>query len=235
MKVIIIVDLEEKTIQINDQVHNLDEFFDIQKGSFSVPINFTQIDYPKIDYIEEPIVEKCVIDSNRKNTIDVEMIKSNPCNLKDIENQTEQLCITAVKLNGNALKYVKVQTPDIVKYAVETTGTAIKYVLPELITLELCINAIEKNAWAFEYLTDYQTPELCMMAVLKEPLNIRFVKELTGVLCEKAVELNGFALKFIPKELQSEKMCITSIKQNKKYIEFVKNETVLYIITVLSN
>jgi len=53
--------------------------------------------------------------------------------LKDVIDQTPEICLAAVKQNGCALKYVIEQTPEICLAAVKQDGCALEYVSQEII------------------------------------------------------------------------------------------------------
>jgi hypothetical protein len=53
------------------------------------------------------------------------------------------------------------------------------------------------------------------------------LKILNADLCECAVTINGFALEYIPKEFQTFNICLIALKQNKKSIKYVLNDSML--------
>jgi len=62
--------------------------------------------------------------------------------LRNVEYQTEEICLAAVKNNGNALKYVQYQTEEICRAACLNDKFAIKYVHDQ--TEELCLDVISR-------------------------------------------------------------------------------------------
>lgn len=63
--------------------------------------------------------------------------------LKDFQEQTEEMCITAVKQNGMALQFVNYQTDEICLKAVRQNGMALKYVKRQ--TEKICTAAYKQN------------------------------------------------------------------------------------------
>ncbi|CCL32311.1 hypothetical protein BN174_3960007 [Clostridioides difficile E15] len=67
-----------------------------------------------------------------------------------------------------------------------------------------------------------QTEELCLIAVRKQPLSLRFVEKQTEEICLEAVRRNGMALKFVDKH--TEEICIEALKQDKHSILYIDNK-----------
>lgn len=82
----------------------------------------------------------------------LEEVSENGSLLKNIEEQTEELCLAAVRSKGGALKYVKEPTPKIVLEAVKQDGGAIHFV-------------------------DNPSHELIETAVMKKPVNLLVMAE----------------------------------------------------------
>lgn len=84
----------------------------------------------------------------------IKKVKKNPFFLKEIEDQTEAMCLEAVERNGSALKYVKKQTP------------------------ELCFKAVKEDGWALEYI-EKQTSKICLEALKEEAYVLGLIGEKT--------------------------------------------------------
>ena len=84
--------------------------------------------------------------------------------LRDIKNQTEEICKIAVQQNGRALEYVNNQTYEICKLAVKQNGSSLRYVFLEYRTDELCKIAVQSNGNALQYVEN-QTREICILAL----------------------------------------------------------------------
>lgn len=71
-----------------------------------------------------------------------------------VKNQTPEICIRAVKNDGYALSHVKIQTPELCLAAVKSNFNAISCVNLNLLTQEMCNEAIKQNERIREYLLD---------------------------------------------------------------------------------
>ena len=83
--------------------------------------------------------------SKEKEQEYIEKINKNPIFLKEIEDQTEVICLEAVERNGSALKYVKKQTPELCFKAVKEDGWALEYV--EKQTFKICLEAVKEDGY----------------------------------------------------------------------------------------
>jgi len=75
---------------------------------------------------------------------DLKAVKLDGLNLRDIKNQTEEICLTAIEQNPYALCFVKSQTVKICSAAVEKDDFTIVYVN----------NEFKKNQKLIEWETD---------------------------------------------------------------------------------
>ena len=92
----------------------------------------------------------------------MERVKYDYRELKNIENQTDGMCILAIRQNYKALEYVKNQTE------------------------ELCLEAIKYNYKALEYVKE-QTEYLCLEAIKKDCNALKYVRNKTEGLIIKAI------------------------------------------------
>ena len=119
--------------------------------------------------------------SKEKEQEYIEKVKKDPIFLKEIEDQTEVICLEAVRRYGQVLEYVKEQTP------------------------ELCLKAVKRDGWALEYVKD-QTPEICLEAVKENIYALQFVKEKTLKICSEAVKQSKWALQFVKEQTEEMKL-----------------------------
>ena len=92
------------------------------------------------------------------------------------QEQTPELCMTAVRQNGRALEFVKEQTPELCMAAVRQAGYALDYVKEQ--TPEVCLGAVRQNGRALD-VVKVQTPEVCLAAVRQDRLALPCVKDET--------------------------------------------------------
>ncbi len=162
--------------------------------------------------------------------------------LKDIEDQTEELCLIAVEQNAFALQYakdqthkicmkaiqkdafaiqcVKEQTPELCMFAVKQNGSMLKYVKEQ--TPEICMEAVKQSKWNFDYVKE-QTPEICMEVIKQDGHTLKHVKEQTHELCLEAVKQSGLALRFVKE--QTPEICMEAVKRYGRALEYVKEQT----------
>ena len=57
-----------------------------------------------------------------------------------------------------------------------------------------------------------QTPEICLVAVRQDGMNLKFVNEQTPEICLAAVQQNGDVIVFVKE--QTPEICLTAIRQN---------------------
>ena len=79
-----------------------------------------RLGYPLLFILKNQNIELCIEAINQKYyTCDA---------MKEIQNQTEEMCLLAVKQNGMALQFVKNQTNEICLLAVKQNGMALQFV-----------------------------------------------------------------------------------------------------------
>ncbi|MGL5314588.1 MAG: DUF4116 domain-containing protein, partial [Peptostreptococcaceae bacterium] len=143
-----------KAIETNEQVEERIKFGNTQ-NTYDAPRN-TAVDNQSNFIDLEPIAEKEVIplevieptprklligdNNSSSNGNSLRLVRKDGMLLKDIQNQTKEICLEAVKQNGLALQYAKYQN--------------------ELI----CLAAINENISAYKYITN-KTPKLNLRAI----------------------------------------------------------------------
>ncbi len=140
--------------------------------------------------------------------------------LKDVINQTEEICLVAVRSNGMALEYVKEQTPNICLVAIQNNGMALRYVKEQ--TDELCLVAVQSNGLALQYVSN-QTEQVCLEAVKSNGLALQYVSNQTEQVCLEAVKSNGLALRFVKNK--NDIISLEAVRSNGLAIEHVINKT----------
>ncbi len=125
------------------------------------------------------------------------IVQKNGLELKNVSDQTDEICKIAVEQNGNALEYVKNQTDEICKIAVKKRGIALYYVKKQ--TEEICKLAVEQNGNALKWVKD-QTDEICIKAVKQNVCALTYVKNQTEILKRELLTL------------QSEEICKLAMK-----------------------
>lgn len=186
-------------------------------------------------------------DEETYNEIATIMASESGDSLVFIDNQTDDICLTAVKQNGLSLQYVKNKTEEICNQAIINAPYAIRYVpstepfyqsLAELAvrldgnmfqyinskqqTKSMVENAIKYNACNINYVNEeFISPDIIMKAVRKEPYLIsKFDPDdiETGVYYNTAVKKEGTALSQIPKDKITLSLCLTAVLEGSNAI-----------------
>lgn len=186
-------------------------------------------------------------DEETYNEIATLMASESGDSLVFIDNQTDNICLTAVKQNGLSLQYVKNKTEEICTQAIINAPYAIRYVpstepfyqsLAELAvrldgnmfqyinskqqTKSMVENAIKCNACNINYVNEeFLSPDIIMKAVKKEPYLIsKFDPDdiETGVYYNTAVKEDGTALSQIPKDKITLSLCLSAILEGSNAI-----------------
>jgi hypothetical protein len=147
-------------------------------------------------------------------------VQSDPSVLQYVWHQTEELCQLALNLNPEV--YVDVRRPDVETYKLNEHK---KYgrVMPFIFESEQ--KAIEevKNGDALLYYVQNPSPELCKIAIKKNPDNFPFIKQQTEELCAIALKKSGCYLQLVHN--QTEKLCLIAVKQDPHSLVYVINQT----------
>ena len=152
-----------------------------------------RIGYPLLFILKNQNIELCMEAINQRYYTCEAM--------KDIINQTDELCIEAVKNNGMALQFVKNQTPEICLLAVKENGMALQFVINQ--THEICLSAVKGNGMALQFVIN-QTHEICLSAVKGNGMALQFIKDKEYKLLFIITNIN----------IKSDNICSICISQN---------------------
>ena len=196
---------------------------------------------------QNPNVINLIDKSYLTNNLYLKVLSKNGLLLKNITNQTDEMCYTAVENNGLALEFAQFKTPEICQIAYQNDISAIKFI-PEP-SMQMCNDAIKKDITLIthtsshynpsnedlinlikknpKYLFDINNPtEDMVLEAVKQDCNIirKINKEyLSYNIYLEAVKQNSFLLEIVPIELQSIEMCIMAIKHRPFSIQQIKN------------
>ena len=90
------------------------------------------------------------------------------------DNQTEEICLTAVQQNGYALQCVHNQTDEVCLAAVKQDGYALQFVRNQ--TEAIVKAAVEQNGWALRYAHN-QTEAIVKAALANDPKAMQYVAD----------------------------------------------------------
>lgn len=140
--------------------------------------------------------------------------------LEYVKKQSDEICLSAVRQNGSALEFVENQTNKICKAAVKQSGLALKHVKTQ--TKEICLAAVKSNGMALQFV-EKQTEEICLAAVTQVGNVLFCVEEQTEEICLAAVRNDGGCIMYVKN--QTEEMCLIAVKESWTNIRYVKEQT----------
>ena len=198
-------------------------------------------DYTSLQYIREQTDYLCkyalrlnirALQYIRNQTTDIckYAINRNIRALIYIRDQTEELCKYGIDKQIRSLEFVKVQTEALCIYALDLDyNTAIEYI--NNFSERVCRHMISKSPMLLEYIPDErQTEDICISAVMKDPISLIFVCNKTNTICKIAVEQDYSMLKHIDQNDKTNKefiygLCVEAILQHPCAIRFIRNQT----------
>jgi hypothetical protein len=178
-------------------------------------------------------------------TIDIDIIKNNVYLLKFIDNQTDELCKSALKYNGLGLEYIKNKTYELSLIAVEQNGLALEYVNPDD-NYKLALNAVKQNPYAIKFVNfnldldiniflevvkkngrllnyipnKYYNYNIYLEAIKSDSYALEHINDQTYELCLLAVSKCGTVLKFVKE--QTYDICLAAINNYALSLQYVK-------------
>lgn len=157
----------------------------------------------------------------------MEAVKNDYMAIQFVHHQTPEICIEALKQDecgdDKVMKYIKAvyQTPEVCKKGIEFSyGNCLRYIANP--THEIIIMALKENGLNISDV-DNQTPEYCMLAMENaggmEILDNIHGKYQTPEICMEAIRRNPSELGYV--ENQTLEMCLLAIKKDPSVIYFV--------------
>lgn len=137
----------------------------------------------------------------------------------------------AIKNNPNALEFVKEihQTEDMILSLVKKDGLLLRYAYMK--SKEACVIAIKNNREAGDYIPDYLIGdnELIKLLMMEDLLkqNGMLLKDFDNPsieMCMIAIEQNGYAIMYVPKEIQTLELCILAISKFCCSLQFINDK-----------
>lgn len=117
-------------------------------------------------------------------------VRENPVSFRYLPFQDDKIAATAVKLMPENMRYVQDQKPKYRKPAREWDSMAAEIPLPD---------------------EEKRQIEADLERVIKEPLDLKDVKNKTPEICMAAVERNGYALEFVPEDKKTHELCLSAV------------------------
>ena len=137
--------------------------------------------------------------------------------------QSRDLVLNALRLKPEAIQFVRCQTQELANMVAFRSSEAMLHVRNEFYTPAMCLHALQKYGWSFNFVRPRnQTIQVCMAGVMRSRKALRNVVHQTPEICMAAVSNNGNALKFVRQ--QTPKICKMAVQQCKEAIRYVRDE-----------
>lgn len=168
--------------------------------------------------------------------------------LRYIDNQTEELCLTAIINNPESFKYIKNQTSKLCIEAISLNPLCFCYIDSNLLSDHICKFTLEccKNQkgifvnWHYfrgraeKY--DILFHNIFLKIVMYNGLLLEYIEHQTKEICKNALKQNINAFKFVQKQFQTYEMCHDVVEKNGLLLEFVDKKTIdLCVIAMKQN
>lgn len=142
--------------------------------------------------------------------------------LKDIEEQTEELCLKVVSRHAHQLVDVKEPTEAICLAAVRKNGLVLNYVPLELRTPTVCETAVSKHGMAIRFVP-HPTEALKHLAVQNMGCALQCISNPTDSIQYEAVKQDGYAIQYIDQPTRRHQL--EAIKQNPRATKYISDLT----------
>lgn len=174
----------------------------------------------KMNLIIDKNIKKIIIKYYEKYLINLNLLRQCAHAIDFIDGNLE-LYIYACGKYGKSLRYIlKIyHTYNLLKNAVECTPSSIKYIEQ---TKELCELAIMKDPMCIKYVSD-KTEELCIMAVKNRSYSFKFIGDLYESVTIYALQDDGDLIKFVNN--QTIELCKLALDNTYFSLEYIKNPT----------
>lgn len=169
-------------------------------------------------------------------------VKQNGMALQFVKDKTLRVNLAAVEQNGLAIQFIpyKDRAKHVMFSAIRNNPKAL--LLMEYMSYDLCIDAIKMDYTMMQYI-DNPSPKLIEEAIKIEPGVVNYIKNDNtfdisddankNVVDLEQLEQDGLLLKNVPKNKQTEEMCITAINQNPNAYYYVRIRTPTVLLTAV--
>jgi hypothetical protein len=100
--------------------------------------------------------------------------------IKDVKDQTDELCLIAIEENYNAFKFIIDKNENICLKAIDINPHVLTYIDNQ--TTEMCLKAIAIDPSVFKYVKN-QSEEICSFALRKNPYLLEYIVDQTIEQC----------------------------------------------------
>lgn len=153
--------------------------------------------------------------------------------------QTDEMCLAAVTNCGTALQYVKNKTKEICDAAFKQNAWAIQF-MPDMNALsdEMCSEAIRRDAALtnviLKYKDNFYSDEVLVEWIKKCPENLFKLKNPSDYLIIEAMKKDGRLIDRVPKERQTEEICLAALGDYTWALRYIQNQTPVICLAAVS-
>lgn len=151
--------------------------------------------------------------------------------IKFVINPTLKMCKEVIKINPCVIKFIHNATDEIYKYLLERYSgyPVLKYITNQ--NYDLCIYAVKCNPKNIKYVADQKYLH-CAIAVEKDGMALKYIKNPSYKICEKAVNQNWKAIQYVKN--QKHDLCVLALNINEEAIMYIHNKTEEYCMMALN-
>jgi hypothetical protein len=237
-----------------DYSHHALEYVDIsniydhktfEKYTYILCLKAVKKDGDALKYIHELQKKKSIayLSNEKIYNIYITAIDNNPCSIRHVKEQTDELCLRAVRQNGEALKYIDKDKKTEILYMEainEKSSHSLYYIEDDEITYDMCVKAVTIDGYNLKYVPeDKITNELCLIAIDSYTYAIEFIPDnrITYDMCMKAVEKCGLILSHIYHRTPTQhfltyELYLKAVKNDGHAIQFIPNDLLTYEICI---
>lgn len=161
----------------------------------------------------------------------IKEVTENPRRIKDMKQQTEKCCLIAVKQNGLLLEFCNIRTERVIREAVLENSKAFKFLKTHEQIKEISELAVQRNPLMLRYVRD-KTETMCVNAVSRNFAMLHYVQNQTHRICSAAIICNTHALSLVRN--QTFKICLQAARKDKKCLNYIENKFYRFLVSMLT-
>jgi hypothetical protein len=141
--------------------------------------------------------------------------------------RTQELYRECLPKNGSLLEYITSPTEDDFRVALSNFGCALQWVHPDKRTPELCYLAVKRDPRAIKYVpredTDFGAWHVAVATLIECGRSLEFIPEelRTREICEAFMSTNPLNFKHVPASYVTQEMANAAFERDQKVFEFI--------------
>lgn len=155
----------------------------------------------------------------------------------DEDDQTENICFTAIIKDDDTTQFAKKINKDICKYILENCydESILTYLPEELVERESYIKYILNNK-EIPKRRFFDGRDIYVELINRDPEMVVYIDDIDEELLLMAIRKDPTVIRFINKKDQTEKICIETVSRDGILISYIDNPTIeMYFIAIMNN